>query len=96
MKNKSLPKTVEYRCTTATIYSLRYKDPSYNDIGLEGFSRMKQTLDDVSSPAALLSLPQANRHLPRMAAADGLVGNQDKNKPPFCSAKPGSGSRIWC
>jgi hypothetical protein len=67
-----------------------YKDPSYNDIGLEDFSRMKKTLDYVISPAALLSLPQVNQHLPQMAAADGLVGNQGTNEPPFCFAKEGS------
>ena len=67
-----------------------YKDPSYNDIGLEDFSRMKKTLDYVISPAALLSLPQVNKHLPQMASADGLVGNQGKNEPPFCFAKEGS------
>ena len=67
-----------------------YKDPSYNDIGLEDFSRMKKTLDYVISPAALLSLPQVNKHLPQMTSADGLVGNQGKNEPPFCFAKEGS------
>jgi len=67
-----------------------YKDPSYNDIGLEDFSRMKKTLDYVISPAALLALPQVNQHLPQMAAADGLVGNEGKNEPPFCFAKEGS------
>jgi hypothetical protein len=67
-----------------------YKDPSYNDIGLEDFSRMKKTLDCVISPAALFSLPQVNQHLPQMVSADGLVGNQGKNEPPFCFAKEGS------
>jgi len=67
-----------------------YKDPSYNDIGLEDFSRMKPTLDYVISPAALLSLPQVNQHLPQMTSADGLVGNLGKNEPPFCFAKLGS------
>jgi hypothetical protein len=67
-----------------------YKDPSYNDIGIEKFSRMKETLDYVISPARLLALPQINPHLPQMAAADGLVGNQGKNDPPFCFAKAGS------
>jgi len=67
-----------------------YKDPSYNDIGLEDFSRMKKTLDYVISPAALFSLPQVNKHLPEMTSADGLVANQGKNEPPFCFAKDGS------
>jgi hypothetical protein len=67
-----------------------YKDPSYNDIGIEDFSRMKTPLDYVISPARLLALPQINPHLPQMAAADGLVGNQGKNDPPFCFAKAGS------
>lgn len=67
-----------------------YKDPSYNDIGLEDFSRMKNALDYVISPAALLSLPQVNQHLPEMAAADALVKNQASNQPPFCFAKPGN------
>jgi hypothetical protein len=67
-----------------------YKDPSYNDIGIEDFSRMKPTLDYVISPARLLALPQINPHLPQMAAADGLVGNKAKNDPPFCFAKPGN------
>jgi hypothetical protein len=67
-----------------------YKDPSYNDIGLEDFSRMKKTLDYVISPAALLVLPQVNPHLPQMVPADHLVGNKGKNDPPFCFAKEGS------
>ena len=67
-----------------------YKDPSYNDIGLEDFSRMKKTLDYVISPAALLSLAQVNQHLPQIISADSLVGNQGKNEPPFCFAKQGS------
>ena len=67
-----------------------YKDPSYNDIGLEDFSRMKKALDYVISPAALLSLPQVNKHLPKMAAADSLVENPGKNEPPFCFALPGA------
>jgi hypothetical protein len=67
-----------------------YKDPTYNDVGLEDFSRMKKTLDYIISPAALLSLPQVNKHLPEMTSADGLVGNQGKNDPPFCYAKTGS------
>lgn len=67
-----------------------YKDASYNDIGIEDFSRMKETLDYVISPAALLSLPQVNPHLPQMASADGLVGNEGKNDPPFCFGKTGS------
>lgn len=67
-----------------------YKDPSYNDIGLEDFSRMKKTLDRVISPAALLSLPQVNPHLPLLSPADRLVGNPGKNDPPFCFAKEGS------
>jgi hypothetical protein len=66
-----------------------YKDPSYNDIGIEDFSRMKKTLDYVISPARLLALPQINPHLTQMAAADGLVGNSEKNEPPFCFAKEG-------
>jgi hypothetical protein len=67
-----------------------YKDPSYNDIGIEDFSRMRTTLDYVISPARLLALPQINPHLPQMASADGLVGNQGMNDPPFCFAKAGS------
>jgi len=67
-----------------------YDDPAYRDISLEDFSRMKKTLDYIISPAALLSLPQVNQHLPQMASADGLVGNQGKNEPPFCFAKEGS------
>jgi hypothetical protein len=67
-----------------------YKEPSYNDIGLEDLSRMKPVLDYVISPAALFSLPQVNRHLIQMAPADGLVVNQGKNEPPFCFAKEGS------
>ena len=55
-----------------------YKDPSYNDIGLEDFSRMKRTLDYVISPAALLTLSQVNKHLPGMTSADGIVGNQGR------------------
>jgi len=67
-----------------------YNDPSYSDIGLEDFSRMRKTLDYVISPAALFTLPEVNKHLPQMAATDGLVGNQGKNEPPFCFAKEGS------
>lgn len=67
-----------------------YKDPSYTDITLEDFSRMKKTLDYVISPARLLALPQVNPHLPQMAAADGVVGNKGNNEPPFCLAKAGS------
>ena len=67
-----------------------YKDPSYNDIGLEDFSRTKNTLDYIISPAALLALPQVNKHLPKMASADSLVENEGKNEPPFCFAKEGS------
>jgi hypothetical protein len=67
-----------------------YKDPSYNDIGLEDFSRMKPTLDYVISPARLLALPQVNQQLPQMTSADSLVGNQKTNDPPFCFAKAGS------
>jgi hypothetical protein len=64
--------------------------PSYNDIGLEDFSRMKPTLDYVISPAALLSLPQINKHLPQMAASRWSGRKPGKNDPPFCFAKAGS------
>ena len=67
-----------------------YKDPSYTDITLEDFSRMKKTLDYVISPAALLSLQQVNQRLAQMTSADGLIGNRGNNEPPFCFAKEGS------
>jgi hypothetical protein len=72
-----------------------YKDPRYNDIGLEDFSRMKKTLDHVTSPARLLALPQINPHLPQMTSADGVVGNLGKNEPPFCLAKEGSAYIVY-
>jgi Domain of unknown function (DUF5060) len=67
-----------------------YKDPSYSDIGLEDFSRIKKTLDYLISPAALFRSSEINRLLPQMASADGLAGNKEKNSPPFCYAKPGA------
>jgi hypothetical protein len=66
-----------------------YKEASYNDIGLEDFSRMKKTLDYLVSPAALFSLPQVNKHLPWMTSGDRLVGNQGGKEPPFCFTKEG-------
>lgn len=66
-----------------------YHDSSYNDVSVEDFRRMHNTLRFMISARKLFSQTGVNKHLPHMTSSDNLVGNKAGVDAPFCYARPG-------
>jgi uncharacterized protein YjdB len=74
---------------------LGYNDITYNDISIEDFHRMNNTLKYLISPKNLFSLPEINVHLSTMSSQDILVDNDSLDIAPFCFAKAGTAYVLY-
>jgi uncharacterized repeat protein (TIGR02543 family) len=74
---------------------LGYNDITYNDISIEDFHRMNNTLKYLISPKNLFLLPEINVHLSTMSSQDILVDNDSLDIAPFCFAKTGTAYVLY-